>query len=704
MKKIILSAWLMAMLCNLLNAQAPQQFNYQAVVRDKDGIALAGKTPVALRFTIRNLDANGEAVFTELQKTTTNKMGLVNLQIGSAADLSLVNWENGAKYLQVELDADNSGTFTDMGTAQLLSVPYALHAASAGSDHSLKSTSNTLNWNCTTHTLTVNGKSTVIANCDGTFGATGPTGAKGATGATGAAGSKGSTGATGAAGPQGIQGVKGTTGATGLQGQAGANGATGATGVQGTKGNTGPQGDVGVTGANGAKGDKGDAGAAGTQGIQGVQGATGAAGNDGVNGQNGAQGNPGITGATGAGGPTGLVQNGNSTGDILYWNGSSWAVLPIGSAGQVLTVNETGLPAWAAAQNPKQLTTTTISAITYFTASSGGSITNDGGHPITARGVCWSTSPHPTIANSLTTDGSGVGTYSSSLTGLLAGTTYYVRAYATNSDGTGYGNEITFSSVAPSLPTITTSAVTGIISYQALGGGSISNDNGAPVTARGICFSTSPSPTLADGVVSNGTGLGGYTCLMANLDSGTTYYVRAYATNTAGTAYGNELSFVANLGPGEAYQGGLIAYIFKSTDPGYVAGEIHGYVIAGATLSLAPAGCRGTVIGTSTAFGTGQANTNAILAGCPTAGIAARIADDFVSGIYTDWYLPSLDDWNAIYPNKNAIGGFWGYYYSSSSEAPLNAAQAIVSKDFAQGNQPGAFKDASIYVRPIRNF
>lgn len=90
------------------------------------------------------------------------------------------------------------------------------------------------------------------------------------------------------------------------------------------------------------------------------------------------------------------------------------------------------------------LSTTSISNITASTASSGGNITSDGGCAVTARGVCWSTSTSPTISNSHTTDGSGTGSFTSNLTGLTASTTYYVRAYATNSTGTAYGNQVSF--------------------------------------------------------------------------------------------------------------------------------------------------------------------------------------------------------------------------------------------------------------------
>jgi hypothetical protein len=96
------------------------------------------------------------------------------------------------------------------------------------------------------------------------------------------------------------------------------------------------------------------------------------------------------------------------------------------------------------------ITTTTISAIASTTATSGGDITSDGGAAVTARGVCWNTSPGPTISNNKTTDGIGKGSFASSITGLTASTAYYIRSYATNSVGTAYGNELTLTT-SPNL-------------------------------------------------------------------------------------------------------------------------------------------------------------------------------------------------------------------------------------------------------------
>jgi hypothetical protein len=112
-----------------------------------------------------------------------------------------------------------------------------------------------------------------------------------------------------------------------------------------------------------------------------------------------------------------------------YYDGSEWRNFDGTSANLVVAPT---------------LSTTAVSSLAPPTATSGGNISYNGGAVITARGVCWGTSPNPTTASSYTTDGTGNGSFTSSVTGLSDGTTYYLRAYATNSAGTSYGNEITF--------------------------------------------------------------------------------------------------------------------------------------------------------------------------------------------------------------------------------------------------------------------
>jgi hypothetical protein len=192
------------------------------------------------------------------------------------------------------------------------------------------------------------------------------------------------------------------------------------------------------------------------------------------------------------------------------------------------------------------LTTTAISSITGTTSSSGGNVSSDGGASVTARGVVWSTSTSPTVALATkTSDGTGTGAFTSSITGLSLNTTYYVRAYATNTSGTSYGTETSFTTL--NIPTLTTTAMSSVTGTTATSGGNISTDGGASVTARGIVWNTSTTPTIALATkTSDGTGTGAFTSSMTGLSFVTTYYVRAYATSSVGTAYGNEVSFTTN--------------------------------------------------------------------------------------------------------------------------------------------------------------
>lgn len=245
-----------------------------------------------------------------------------------------------------------------------------------------------------------------------------------------------------------------------------------------------------------------------------------------------------------------ITNPGNAAGDMQYWNGSQWVNIPAGASGAQLTLCN-GVPQWgpcgAGAVLPT-VTTTAASAITATTASSGGNVTADGGAAVTARGIVYATTANPTLANTVVNSGTGTGSFTSNLTGLTASTQYFVRAFATNSAGTAYGNEVTFTTSAPSggLPVLTTTATFGVGSTNAVAGGNITSAGGTglTITARGLVYGTSPSPTLANSVLTDGTaGTGTWTGVINGLTPGTLYYVRAYATNQNGTEYGNEFSF-----------------------------------------------------------------------------------------------------------------------------------------------------------------
>ncbi len=243
------------------------------------------------------------------------------------------------------------------------------------------------------------------------------------------------------------------------------------------------------------------------------------------------------------------IQNkpeGENAGDILYWDGNAWQNLAKGNNGQVLGVVDGNLT-WVDGgsngntQGMPEVSTTAVEDITAFTATAGGYVTAGGTDPVVARGVCYATTANPTILNDYTINGSGLGGFSATLSSLEHGTTYYLRAYATSAAGTAYGEQVVFTTLT--TPNLTTNLATEITHTTATSGGNINSDGGLPVTARGVCWSTSPNPSITDSHTNNDSGTGTFISNITGLSPSTTYYVRAYATNEAGTAYGNEVSF-----------------------------------------------------------------------------------------------------------------------------------------------------------------
>ena len=182
-----------------------------------------------------------------------------------------------------------------------------------------------------------------------------------------------------------------------------------------------------------------------------------------------------------------------------------------------------------------------------------GNVTAQGSSTVTARGVVWSTSQNPTV-NSNTgsiASGSGTGSFTANISGLNSGTRYYVRAYATNTAGTSYGNQIDFTTTG-TAPTVTTGAVNNITTTGATVAGNVTTQGSAAVTARGVAWSTSQNPTISSntGITTSGSGTGSFSASLTGLTSGIRYYVRAYATNAAGTSYGNQIEFTTNSSGG----------------------------------------------------------------------------------------------------------------------------------------------------------
>mgnify|MGYP002624721165 CR=1 FL=1 len=192
------------------------------------------------------------------------------------------------------------------------------------------------------------------------------------------------------------------------------------------------------------------------------------------------------------------------------------------------------------------VTTNSITEKTDKSATCGGNVTSDGRSPVTARGVCWSTSENPTIHNEHTENGSGTGYYTSKISGLSPEQTYYVRAYATNKEGTAYGEQITFSTYG-NKPQVTTGNITNITGTSAKVSAIVNSSEDYPISACGVCWSsTTSTPSLMEEHTSEVARSGEFTSNLINLKKSTTYYVRAYASNQNGTVYGETKSFTTS--------------------------------------------------------------------------------------------------------------------------------------------------------------
>lgn len=186
------------------------------------------------------------------------------------------------------------------------------------------------------------------------------------------------------------------------------------------------------------------------------------------------------------------------------------------------------------------LITSPITEISFNMATSGGSISNEGGSPILERGICWNTHGNPSISDSKSVASINLREFTGSMTGLSMNTKYCVRSYATNSAGTGYGNQISFTTNKINIPELTAEVLS--ISVNAFNiRVIISKDGGDSVSSRGICFSVFPNPTTSNTTILNGIGSGSFICKVMGVEPKTVYYVRSFATNRAGTSYGNEL-------------------------------------------------------------------------------------------------------------------------------------------------------------------
>ena len=187
--------------------------------------------------------------------------------------------------------------------------------------------------------------------------------------------------------------------------------------------------------------------------------------------------------------------------------------------------------------------TNEVTGITTMTATAGGEIISDGGSAITECGVCWSTEGEPTLEGDHATANATTGAFTVSLTELTQNTTYYIRAYATNEAGTGYGDVLTFTTeeeIVITAPTVTTAEVTEITTTTATVGGTITDAGNGTISERGVCYKTGNEDWTCVSLTATNNA---FSTTLTGLTANTTYTVRAYATNEEGTSYGEEVAF-----------------------------------------------------------------------------------------------------------------------------------------------------------------
>jgi uncharacterized protein (TIGR02145 family) len=192
---------------------------------------------------------------------------------------------------------------------------------------------------------------------------------------------------------------------------------------------------------------------------------------------------------------------------------------------------------------PPVISTTPISAISTTAAVSGGNVTDDGGAPVSSRGICWNTSDSPVITNNKTTDSEGSGSFTSNLTQLIPSTTYFVRAYATNSSGTSYGSSVSFKTLGDK-PASTAVNATSVLTTSATLNGTV-NPNSLTTTVTfeyGLTTSYGGTAAAAQSPLSADAN-GNITATLTGLTPGTIYHFRVKAENSLGITYSGDITF-----------------------------------------------------------------------------------------------------------------------------------------------------------------
>ena len=651
-------------------SQAPQQMNYQAVVRNSSNVLLAN-SKVGVLISITN--AADSTFYSEKQTTTTNANGLFSIAIGTGTPIvgafAKINWVLGGYYIKSQIDPTGGTNYSLTGSSLLSSVPYALFAQNGVP--SAVNSGDILYWNGTKWAiLPIGSNGNTLTICNGSL----------------------HWGACPMVTTLGI--VKNVTVTRSnnripafLSATISSNG-----GATITKRGFCWSLTSNPTLANSTS--------------------------DSV---------PFISGSTVDTGGFTTIFPSLATNASYYCRAYAININGVAYSDQVQISN--AMAAQATAPTVSAISVT----LPYFPnpfqqggpaqGYTTGDVTDDGYSPITAMGFCWSLSPNPTLSDSHSTTTTFIDTTSKSDTGkfqissyfslLDSVGTFYFRAYATNAYGTSYSSNVVVvgKKSSASAPTVSTDSISSYVTGKPLYVYGDVTYNGLVTTReRGVCWSTSPNPTWSNShqvatfqkYPSSDTGYF-YVKIDSTFLPNTTYYFRNYAYNGYAFGYGKQISvFTGTTTPGkytvgQSYGGGYIFYIDSTNQHGLIAASSDvsggvqwyngGYANTGATGLL---------------VGNGLSNTNSILKTQGTGSYAAYIASQTNNG-YSDWFLPSKNELKLMYNNLYAkgIGNFVGNFYWTSSEYSTYEAWA---QDFGQNSQFGYYKNNQARVRAIRKF